>query len=40
MISNITGADIFEIIADKKYPIRYDDCTEIAKKELREKLKT
>ena len=36
MIYNITGADIFEIIADKKYPIRYDDCTEIAKKELRE----
>ena len=36
IISNITGADIFEIVADKKYPIKYDDCIEIAKKELRE----
>jgi len=31
--------DIFEIIADKKYPIKYDDCIEIAKKELRENSK-
>ncbi len=35
-ISNIVDADIFEIVADKKYPIKYDDCIEIAKKELRE----
>ena len=35
MISSIIDADIFEIIADKKYPIKYDDCIEIAKKELR-----
>ena len=43
MISSIIDADIFEIIADKKYPIKYDDCIEIAKKELRElkdKIKT
>ena len=36
IISTITGADIFEIEADEKYPIKYDDCIEIAKKELRE----
>ena len=36
IISTITSADIFEIVADKKYPIKYDDCIEIAKKELRE----
>ena len=36
IISTVTGADIFEIEADKKYPIKYDDCIEIAKKELRE----
>ena len=36
MISNILNADIFEIVAEKKYPIKYDDCIEIAKKELRE----
>ena len=36
IISTITSADIFEIKADKKYPIKYDDCIEIAKKELRE----
>lgn len=34
MISSIIDADIFEIIADKKYPIKYDDCIEIAKKNL------
>ena len=39
MISSIIDADIFEIIADKKYPIKYDDCIEIAKKELRENSK-
>mgnify|MGYP000893123406 CR=1 FL=1 len=36
MISNIIGADIFEIVANKKYPNKYDDCIEIAKKQLRE----
>ena len=36
IISSIIEADIFEIVADKKYPIKYDDCIEIAKKELRE----
>ena len=36
IISTITSADIFEIEADEKYPIKYDDCIEIAKKELRE----
>ena len=36
MISNIVDSDIFEIVTDKKYPIKYDDCIEIAKKELRE----
>ena len=35
IISTITSADIFEIEADVKYPIKYDDCIEIAKKELR-----
>ena len=39
IISSIIDADIFEIIADKKYPIKYDDCIEIAKKELRENSK-
>ena len=39
MIASIIDADIFEIIADKKYPIKYDDCIEIAKKELRENSK-
>ena len=36
IISSIIEIDIFEIVADKKYPIKYDDCIEIAKKELRE----
>ena len=36
MISNIADADIFEIVADKKYHFKYDDCIEIAKKELRD----
>ena len=39
IISSIIEADIFEIVADKKYPIKYDDCIEIAKKELRENSK-
>ena len=36
IISNIVDADIFEIVADKKYPFKYDNCIEIAKKELRD----
>ena len=36
MISNIIDADIFEIVADRKYPFKYDNCIEIAKKELRD----
>lgn len=36
MISDMVEADIFEIVADKKYPIKYDDCIKIAKEELRE----
>ena len=36
IISNIVDADIFEIVADKKYPFKYDECIEIAKRELRE----
>ena len=39
IISSIIETDIFEIVADKKYPIKYDDCIEIAKKELRESSK-
>ena len=39
IISSIIETDIFEIVADKKYPIKYDDCIEIAKKELRENSK-
>ena len=39
IISTITSADIFEIEADEKYPIKYDECIEIAKKELRENSK-
>lgn len=36
MISDMVKADIFEIVADKKYPIKYDECIKIAKEELRE----
>ncbi|QQB73925.1 flavodoxin [Fusobacterium canifelinum] len=36
MISNILNADIFEIVAEKEYPFNYNECIEIAKKELRE----
>ena len=36
IISNIVDADIFEIVADKKCPFKYDECIEIAKRELRE----
>lgn len=34
MISDMVGADIFEIVAEQEYPIKYDNCIEIAKKEL------
>ncbi|MBR8824005.1 hypothetical protein IX293_002280 [Fusobacterium necrophorum] len=36
IISHILGADIFEIITEEKYPSKYDECIETAKKELRE----
>ena len=36
IISSIIVADVFEIVADRKYPFKYDDCIEIAKKELRD----
>ena len=39
MISNILNADIFEIVAEKEYPFNYNECIEIAKKELRENSK-
>ena len=39
MISNILNADIFEIVAEKGYPFNYNECIEIAKKELRENSK-
>ena len=39
IISTITGADIFEIFAEKEYPFNYNECIEIAKKELRENSK-
>ena len=39
MISNILNADIFEIVAEKEYPFNYNECIEIAKKELRENAK-
>ena len=37
MIADATGADIFEIVPEKDYPKdSYDECIEIAKKELQE----
>lgn len=36
MIQNITEADMFRIEAVKPYPEDYTECTEVAKKELRE----
>ena len=39
MISNILNADIFEIVAEKEYLFNYNECIEIAKKELRENSK-
>ena len=39
MISNILNTDIFEIVAEKEYPFNYNECIEIAKKELRENSK-
>ena len=37
VISAKTGADIFEIKETKPYPHSYDECIDVAKKELREK---
>ena len=34
MIAEVTGADMFEIKTVKPYPKAYQDCTEVAKKEL------
>lgn len=34
MIADATGADIFEIVPEKGYPKSYNECIEIAKKEL------
>ena len=39
MISNILNTDIFEIVVEKEYPFNYNECIEIAKKELRENSK-
>ena len=39
MISNILNTNIFEIVAEKEYPFNYNECIEIAKKELRENSK-
>lgn len=36
MIAAKTGADLFEIKPAKKYPANYNECTDIAKKELNE----
>ena len=36
MIAQETGADMFEITPAKPYPEKYEECTEIAKKELSE----
>lgn len=36
MIQKITGSDMFRIEAVKPYPKDYRECTEVAKKELRE----
>ena len=37
VIAAKTGADIFEIKETKPYPHSYDECIDVAKKELREK---
>ena len=39
IISNILNTNIFEIVAEKEYPFNYNECIEIAKKELRENSK-
>lgn len=33
MIADDTGADIFEIVPEKSYPMSYDECIEVAKRE-------
>ncbi len=37
MIASKTGSDLFEIKPVKKYPEGYDECTDVAKKELNAK---
>ena len=34
MISNVTGADLWEIAPLKPYPVNYNECIDVAKKEL------
>ena len=34
MISDATGADIWEIAPLKPYPVNYNECIDVAKKEL------
>ena len=34
MISDATGAKTFEIVPEKDYPVSYEECIEVAKKEL------
>lgn len=33
MIADATGADTFEIVPEKAYPVSYDECIEVAKRE-------
>ncbi len=34
MISDATGAKTFEIVPEKDYPVSYEECIDVAKKEL------
>ena len=35
MIADVTGADQFEIIPEKAYPVNYNECIEVAQQEKR-----
>ncbi|MBQ7594844.1 MAG: NAD(P)H-dependent oxidoreductase [Synergistaceae bacterium] len=37
MISEKTGAELFEVAPAKKYPANYDECTDLAKREQNQK---
>ena len=37
VIAQKTGAELFEIAPAKKYPAKYDDCTDVAKREQSQK---